>query len=103
METCLINEKCKVIHRYVHTALLTKKLEWCRYTLLQSWQGRSNQWIALCFYFTHRFLFCGYDRNSEGLNLSFTPAHVISLSLFSASVEKGDLDGSFQLTLSDSL
>lgn len=62
-----------------------------------------NQWIALCFYFTHGFLFCGYDRNSEGLNLSFTPAHVISLSLFSSSVEKGDFNDSYQLTLSDSL
>lgn len=37
---------------------------------------------------------------SEGLSLSLNPAHVISLSLFSSSVDKGYLQGSFLRRLS---
>lgn len=58
---------------------------------------------ALCVHFTHGFLFCGYDRNSEGLTLNLNPTHVISLNLLSSPVEKICLQGSFQKTLSDSL
>ena len=37
---------------------------------------------------------------SEGLSVSLNPAHVISLSLFSSSVDKGYLQGSFLRRLS---
>lgn len=42
---------------------------------------------ALCVHFTQGFLFCGYDRNSEGLSLSLNPTHVIALNLLSPPVE----------------
>lgn len=62
---------------------------------------------VLCVHFTHVFsvftLFCGYDRNSEGLSLSLNPTHIIFLNLLSPPVEKICLEGSFQPTLSDSL